>query len=79
MDISTENEDNIINSSDWSKIGLSELYKQKTILGNRMETAYNMKNNVILNSLQRGLSELEYYISIKLDDNTSNDNKNIIL
>lgn len=80
MDISIEQEGQSINAEKWSTMTLNQLYKQKTLLNNRLETSYRLQNEIILGSLQKGLNDIKYLISIKLtEEDSTNKNKNIII
>lgn len=67
MDISEIPETKIIKVDEWSTMSLIELYEQKQILANRLEFAYNIKNMPMLNSLQHGITSIEYYITNQLN------------
>lgn len=75
MNINQVTENKEINSDDWSTLSLTDLYKQKQILYDRLEYAHNSNNEILFNSLQHGLSSIEYYITSKLiDPNTKHIN-----
>jgi len=80
MDISVEQEGKSVSIDLWPTMTLKQLYDQKTILGDRLEYAYRLQNQIIFGSLQKGLNDIEYFISIKLnEEDKSNNNKNIII
>lgn len=77
MDINQVVENKEINSDDWSKLSLTDLYKQKQILYDRLEFVYNLNNEILFNSLQQGLSSIEYHISSKINDPNTKKPNNI--
>ena len=66
--IDTERDMNQVNSLAWNKMSLSQLYDQKTIMGQRLFTASQLQHPELYAQIERGMKDLDEYIENKMVD-----------